>query len=200
MPSASFKRLDGQEWKQVVFAEVLVPDVLNAYGDIYSKEAIEEFAYQYAQKGYIIDVQHDNVDVKNTEAVVVESFLARPGDPDFIEGSWVVGMKILDDALWQDILTGKINGYSYEAEVFYTTVMAQNLRERQIVGVTEPDPYDGHTHEFAVLLSAVNRPIYGATTTSGGHMHNIVYHTITEMADTLAGRAHNHRYQVIESE
>lgn len=190
------QRTDG-EYEQVVMAEVLVPDVPNVYGDIYTREAIREFAYEFARQGYGIDVNHDNVDVDGQDAIVVETFIARNGDPDFLEGSWVVGMKILDPALWLKILTGQINGYSFEADAFMVPIIFQNLASRQVVGVTEPDPIDGHTHEFLVMLNVFNRPISGGTGTSAGHSHRIVSHTVTEVAGSLLGRQHTHRYQVL---
>lgn len=190
------KRKDG-EFEQIVVAEVLVPDTPNCYGDIYTREAVRDFAYQFAIQGYGIDVNHDNTDVKGQDAVVVESFIAREGDPNFIEGSWVVGMKILNSDLWQQVLDGTINGYSFEAECSLFPVTFQNLTNRQVIGTTEPDPIDGHTHEFLVLLNVFNKPISGGTSLTNGHAHPVVYHTTTEYAEDLSGRSHNHRYQVI---
>jgi hypothetical protein len=193
-------RSDAQEYEQVVACELLIPDIPNSYGDIYTREAIKEFVYAYAMHDYFIDVNHDQVDVRDQKAIVVESFIARPGDPDFIEGSWVVFMKILDADLWQKILDGEINGYSYEAGVLMTEVVIQNLRNRQVVGTTEPDPVDGHTHTYLVLLNALNKPISGATGETAGHAHTISRHTVTDKAASLTGWEHSHRYQVITSD
>lgn len=188
------------EWERVCYAEILVPDIPNVFGDINTRETIREFAYEFALQGYGIDVEHDNVDINGHGSVVVESFIARKNDPDFIEGSWVVGMKVLDDALWQQVLAGVINGFSFEAECSMFPVVFQNLANRQVVGVTEPDPLDGHTHSFLVILSPLNRPISGGTGNTNGHVHAIVTHTTTESSENLAGKVHNHRYQVIVSE
>lgn len=188
----------GKVFEQVVMGEMLIPDVPNVYGDIMTREAIKEFVYAYAMSEYGIDVDHDEQDVKNTKAVVVESFIARPGDPDFIEGSWVVGMKILDSELWQKVLDGEINGFSFYAECYMLEVIFQNLRNRQVTGETEPDPIDGHTHTYLVMLTALNRPIYGATGVTDGHSHRIVSHTVTEKSISVFGSGeHSHRYQVI---
>ena len=56
---------EDKKWEQVVFAEVLVPDVVNSFGDIYTRAAIVEFAYEFARQGYGLDVDHDNVLVWN---------------------------------------------------------------------------------------------------------------------------------------
>lgn len=190
-------RGDNGEYERVVMAEVLIPDTPNSYGDIYSREAIKEFAYLYAKMGYGIDVEHDNQDVQKLGVYVVEWFLARDGDPLFIPGSWVVAMKVEDDILWQKILNNEINGYSYQADVTMFPVELQNLRNRMVTGVTSPDPVDGHQHEYVVILNPLNRPISGGTSTVKGHCHKIVSHTYTEAGSALLGTPHKHRYQVI---
>ena len=190
------QRNDGQ-YEQVVMAEVIIPDIPNCYGDIYTKEATRDFCYEFARQGYGIDVNHDQQDVDGVEAYVVESFIARAGDPDFIEGSWVVAMKIIDDDLWEAVLSGEINGYSYQALCEMMPVMFQNLANRQVVGVTEPDPVDGHTHDFLVILDPYNRPVSGGTGLTDGHDHKIANHTVTGLGVAFGERAHVHRYQVI---
>lgn len=183
---------DDRKWERVVIGEILLPDTPNSYGDIMSREAIKEFAYAYMMKGYQIDVNHDNVVVDDVVSVV-ESFIARAGDPDFIEGSWVIAMKINDLDLWQRILDGEINGYSYEALVTMLPVDIQNLRNRVITGVTHADLEDGHTHTYTVVVDALNKPISGGTGVTDGHSHGISTHTYTEIVD-----AHWHRFDVIE--
>lgn len=181
-----------RKWEQVVFAEVLLPDVVNTFGDIYTREAIVEFAHEFARRGYGIDIEHDNENVDGTKCYVVESFIVREGDPDFVVGSWVVGMKIIDDDLWGQILAGEINGYSYEALVHMLPVVFTAQSETQVVGVTEPHPDDGHTHDYLVLVDEFNVPISGGTSETDGHSHRILFHTTTEVEN-----GHNHRYQVI---
>jgi hypothetical protein len=186
-------RDDGKEWERVVFAEVLVPNVVNTFGDIYTPDAIKDFAYEFARQGYGIDVDHDRTDVTG-DVYVVESFIARSGDPDFIEGSWVVGMKVPNDEIWSAILAGELNGYSYEALVNMIPVLYTTEENRTIVGRTEPHPDDGHTHTYVITLDSLNRPLAGATSSENGHSHKIATHTITEVSD-----GHNHRFQVIET-
>lgn len=191
---------DAPEFEQYVMAEVMAPDIPNVYGDVYTREAIREFCFEYARQGYVVDVDHDQQNIRDEKCYVCESFIVRPGDPDFIEGAWVVGMRITDDDLWQKILDGSINGYSIEALCSLQPIVFQNLRNRQIAGVTEPDPYDGHTHDFVALLNEFNRPIAGGTGITKGHSHRISIHTVTDNATGLTGRSHSHRYHVINAE
>lgn len=182
------------EWERVVFAEVLIPDVPNVFNDYWTKDSIRQAAYAFMQQGFGIDVEHDNVDVTGVGAFVVETFIARAGDPDgFIEGSWVVGMKITDDNIWQDVLDNKINGYSYEALVEFLSAFITYVDDGIRQGVTEPDPEDGHVHEFVVMVDESNRPKDGGTSVTNGHSHTISSHTVTDEAD-----GHVHRYNLVQ--
>lgn len=184
-------RADRPEWEQVVFAEVLVPETRNVFGDYWTKPNIREFAYAFMREGFGIDIDHDNVDVTG-DIHVVEAFIAREGDPDFIVGSWVVGVKIEDPGIWQRILDNDINGYSYEALVSFLTASLKMDDDGVRTGVTEPDIEDGHQHSYMVLVNEDNRPIAGGTDTQNGHSHPISTHTVTDEAD-----GHTHRYQIV---
>lgn len=184
-------RADDKHWEQVVFAEVLIPETPNVFGDYWKRETIREAAYMFMRDGFGIDVDHDNVDQTGT-CYVVETFIARPGDPDFIEGSWVVGMKIEDADLWQKVLDNELNGYSYEAIVAFLSATLRMQDDGVRTGYTEADLDDGHTHAFMVTVDAENRPTAGGTDTVNGHSHTISSHTVTDVA---AG--HTHRYNLV---
>ena len=181
---------NGEEWERYVMAELLVPDTLNVYGDLWSREGIRNFAEEFAIQGHIIDVNHDEVDVSG-KLVIVEKFIAREGDPDFIEGSYVIGMKILDDALWQRVLAGDLNGFSYQMVADQELFIMENLTPRTIHGTTEPDPIDGHVHSFVVTLDSLNRPIQGGTGITDGHSHYIQVNSVTGISNS-----HLHRYHI----
>jgi hypothetical protein len=157
------------QWERLVFAELLVPETPNVFGDYWTREGIRQAAYLFAEKGYGIDVNHDSEDISGAKgAYVVESFIARPGDPDFIEGSWVLGMRIADDKIWQAVLEGEINGYSYEALVSFLPAQFAMVDDGVRTGRTEPAASDGHTHEFMVLVDESNRVIEGGTSDAIG--------------------------------
>ena len=184
-------RADSPDWERVVFAEVLIPDTPNVYGDLWSRTAIRDAAYMFMRDGFGIDINHDNLDVTG-DVYMVESFIARPSDPDFIDGAWVVGMKIVSDTIWQDILDNKINGYSYEALVAFISATLRIEDDGVRTGYTEPDLEDGHTHTFMVMVDEENRPTSGGTSVDFGHSHTITGHTVTDMAD-----GHTHRYNLV---
>lgn len=181
---------DGYE--RIVYAEVLVPETLNAYNDFHSERSVREFAYAYMIRGFAIDVEHDENDISG-KAYVVESFIARTDDGDFIPGSWVIGMYIRDDALWEQIKDRELNGFSYQALVSMVGVEVDVPVLDSYSGTTEPDPNDGHTHEFFVMLDDDAKIISGGTSESAGHSHPITRHTFTGEED---GHVHVFNYIV----
>jgi len=187
---ATIKRRD--DYERVVYAEVIVPEVPNTYGDVHTREDTRLFCELYMKRGYDMDLEHDNVSVAD-HVKVVESFIARKGDPDFIEGSWVIGVHIDDDDIWQKVLDGELNGFSHETRVNMVEIEIANTGNRVVSGVTEPDLLDGHTHTYTVIVDVLNRVVSGGTGETDGHMHVITRHTITDKAS-----GHTHRYQVIE--
>lgn len=186
---------EDKTFEQVVFCEVIVPDVINVVGDISSREHVRDFAYEFARQGYGVDVDHDQIDVAGKDCYVVESFIARDGDPDFIAGSWVVGLKITNDALWARILAGEINGLSFDADVKCIEIEYETGGSRVLTGITEPDPFDGHTHVYTVVIGDDNRVTSGGTSETNGHSHTITSHTTTGKASN-----HKHRYQIVEAQ
>lgn len=101
------------EQKQIVWGAVYVPYEVDTQGDWMTPEEIEKMAYRFMKnlRLFKIDTHHDEVE---NGCYVVESFIAREGDPDFEPGSWVVATKITDDDIWQAIMDGEITGYSMQ--------------------------------------------------------------------------------------
>jgi hypothetical protein len=181
-----------QQWERIVYAEVLIPETPNVYNDYWTKEAVKEFAYGFMRDGFGVDVEHDEVDIID-KVYPVESFIVRPGDPDFIEGAWVIGMKIEDDQLWQDVLDNNINGFSYKALVYFLDATLATLDSGVRTGVTEPVAGgDGHIHSFMVIVGTDNRPISGGTDEVNGHSHTISVHTVTDISG-----GHSHRFNMV---
>ena len=136
-----------------------------------------------------VDTDHDNV---MNNSVVVESFIARKDDPDFIENSWVAGIWVKDPEVWQAVKSGGLNGFSFEA-------MARHVESELEVQV--PDAIDGHTsksdgheHEFTVFFNDDGSLLGGYTDVVKGHQHNIERGTITSPAED----GHTHRYSFTE--
>jgi len=92
---------------------VLRPDVVDAHGDIYSKETVEKAAYdflEYSGQGNLMHI------VNTDQVVVVESWVAKStydyGNGSVIEGDWMMTLHILDDGLWDLAKAGELRGLS----------------------------------------------------------------------------------------
>lgn len=104
------------EEKRLVYGEVLVPEVVDSQGDIISAEEIEKAAHNYLRKSRLVGYRHS----RKENAEVVESYIA-PFDMDFgegkkvIKGTWIMAAKVLDDAAWEQVKRGELNGWSIGA-------------------------------------------------------------------------------------
>lgn len=181
------------EDQRLVFAEVYVPDVPDTDADFMDAEGIQDMAYKFMKDMNLrhIDVQHDNALVDG--ACVVESFIARKGDPDFIEGAWVVGIHIPDDTTWEQIKKGELNGFSMEALVSRTSTVLEIEVPPVIRGITSKAD-DDHGHEFFVTYDPDGNLVGGRTSTAeDGHYHEIRKGTITEISNN-----HHHLFSFVE--
>lgn len=185
----SIKKADAD--MQVVFGEVFIPNVPDSQNEFMTKEAVRETAYRfmYNNRNHQVDTDHDN---ELNGSIVVESFIAREGDPDFIADSWVVGVYVPDSDLWEKILNQELNGFSFEAlEIIEDAQIELNIGQ-VLKGDTQNA--EGHTHEFYVSYNDKGEYIGGYTSLVNGHSHNIYKGTVTEPT-----YGHSHRYSYQES-
>jgi hypothetical protein len=180
------------EDQQMVWGEVYAPNIPDADGDIMTAEEIQAMAYKFMRekKTDKVDLQHNNKIVAG--AAVIESFIARKGDPHFIEGAWVVGVHVPDKQVWSMVKKGEINGFSMEALVTRRKSQMEVEIPPVIMGrVTKHE--DGHDHEFFVSYDDNGRFLGGTTSSVNGHSHVIKRGTVTEPAN-----GHNHRFSYVE--
>lgn len=179
--------------KQMVWAEVYAPNRPDSDGEFMSADTIEKMAHQFLRAGKtkMVDVQHDNRTIPGVE--VVESFIARKGDPDFLPGAWVVAVHIPDAETWAKVEKGELNGFSVEALV---------QREERDCEIDLPPVVSGrtsksedHEHEFFVTYDEDTGHFKGGTTNVvNGHSHVIKAGTVTEDA-----QGHRHRFSSVDS-
>lgn len=183
--------------RQMVWTEVYVPLVPDSQGDFMTAAEIEKTAYNFmkAQKVYNVDTEHD---LAKNETVVIESFIARKGDLDFIPGSWVVGMHVVNPAMWQKVEKGEVNALS---------MYGSGLRDECIIEIEVPDDgivkgdthtFADHKHVYSLQFNEAGKVIKGETdeiTIDGvTHKHIIKGGTVTEKA-----QGHAHRYSVSDA-
>lgn len=93
---------------------VLEPDVVDAQGHIYSAEDIRRAAHGFMERHQVVGKMHrDNV----TGAVkIIESYLmpsnAEIGAQSVRQGTWMLGVRVLDDQIWEQVRRGELTGFS----------------------------------------------------------------------------------------
>ena len=191
LTTINIKKADGD--KQLIYGEVYTPRRLDTDIEYMTEESIEEAAHSFLRKSMMgnVDKEHD---LAKTGAVVVESFIARHGDPDFIVGSWVVGVWCPDD-VWEQVKKGEINGFSLygTAEKVERIVEVELPDDGVIIGKTADNA--GHTHQFKIQFDTDGKFLGGVTDEVDGHSHRILKGTATEAAGV---DEHTHRYSFLE--
>ena len=187
------RKLAADDEQRMVWAEVYAPDIPDTEGDFMNAATIRKMAYGFLRNKRVdsIDMQHDNKLVEG--ASIVESFIARKGDPDFIEGAWVVGMHVNNDDVWGKIKNGVINGFSLEALVTRAPTIIEMELPPILEGTTSKS--DNHEHRFFVAYDEAGKFLGGRTDVVEGHAHLIKRGTTTEEAGE---DKHAHRFSYIE--
>lgn len=186
---SNVKKVEGR--KQVLGAEVYAPDIPDAHGDYMTAEEIEKMAYGFMKSMNLdqVDVGHDN---ELYGCHVVESFIARKGDPTFIEGAWVVYIHVPDPELWAKVESGEIGGLSMESFALRKESSIEMHCPVSLIGTTEKAD-DGHVHKYTVFINEDGEFAGGTTDVVNGHKHDILSGTKTEIAQD-----HSHKYCYID--
>lgn len=176
----------GSDDEKYVEGLVYEPDTIDTWGEMMLKEDVKTMAHRYMRDVVLkgsIDTLHDN---QSNGSYPVASYIAKTNDPDgYPEGGWVLGVQITDDAIWEKVKKGEINGFSFEAWVTKTPAVVTIEYTPQIVGETEEN--EGHTHFYVLDLNEKGGVVGGVTSTVNGHFHVIKAGTATSEA---AGHAH----------
>ncbi len=188
---ASCHILKIDEEKHLVYGEVYAPDMPDTDGDFMDADGIEQMAHNFMRKMAQHNVDRDH-DRQSTGSVVVESFIARKGDPEFLPGAWVVAVHIPDDQIWMDVKKGKFNGFSMDAMAKRETVEVEMEIPSEVWGKTQAR--DGHDHKFFIKFDDEGNYIGGRTDVIDGHYHRIRRSTITEEE-----QGHTHRFSYMEA-
>lgn len=97
-----------------VLGVVLEPETVDGQGDVYSADEIRRTAWEYMANFRNVGLMHKGL--VNGKVRLVESWIAPCDvtvDGTAIKaGSWLMGLHVVDDAIWQDVKTGKLTGLS----------------------------------------------------------------------------------------
>ncbi len=178
--------------KQLAYGAVYMPMIPDSQGDFMTVEEIEKMAHRFMKDGLLrgIDTQHD---LSDNGSIVVESFIVRKGDPDFIEGSWVAAVWVPDD-IWPLVKSGELGGFSMygKGERIPTMITIEVPDDGILKGMTEE--MDDHDHRYVLRFDDEGNFLGGETSMVDGHSHTITKGTVTEEED-----GHRHRFSFVEA-
>lgn len=186
------------EEERLVYAEVYSPLHIDTDGEAMTAIEIQKMAHGFLASGKTakIDVQHN---CEESGCVAVESFIARANDPDgFIEGSWVLGVKVLPDTLWEKVKSGELNGFSMYGMTSNRVARCRITQAKRMVGETEDSiggPLPAHFHTVDLEFWEDGRIKSGETGDKLGHAHKVHKATATEKEFD-----HSHRMIIIEND
>jgi DNA adenine methylase len=100
--------------ERYVLGVVLEPEVVDAQGDIYSAEEIRRAAHDFMENFQGLGLQHR--ERVNGDVRILESYVL-PDDTDvggvkLKKGTWLLGLRIVSDELWQMVKDGDLTGLS----------------------------------------------------------------------------------------
>lgn len=102
--------------RRLITGMVLVPETVDAQGDIISADAIEAAAHDFLaryNRDTELGVQHKSF---NNQAELVESYIApvsfEMGGRLISQGTWMITVHVTDDATWNKVKDGAITGFS----------------------------------------------------------------------------------------
>lgn len=114
-----FAKID--EERRIVYAPVLLPDKFDAQEDIVTPAEIErtahDFMMDYRKGNSTLNDLHKR-DVGDEAAYIVESYVVPEGNEivlgehTYPYGTWILGVKVLDDGIWGRVKTGELRGFS----------------------------------------------------------------------------------------
>jgi DNA adenine methylase len=118
--------------KQLITGVVLVPDQVDAHGDIIPAEVIEEAAHNFLaayNSTTTMGLMHKDM---SPPIDLVESYIAPMdmvlGSQTVKAGSWIITARVNDASIWKKVKEGKLTGFSIGG-----TAKVQDLQSESMV-------------------------------------------------------------------
>ena len=103
-----------QKDQQYVLGIVLEPDIVDAQNDTYDADAIRGAFEKFAEEYRNVGLMHKQV--INDKVKIVDNYIApsdfQLGDTTIKKGTWLMGVRVQDPALWSEVKDGAITGFS----------------------------------------------------------------------------------------
>jgi hypothetical protein len=130
---------DANGEQRFVLGVVLEPEVVDAQKDVYSADEIRGTAHLYMERFGTIKLMHEGEPI-NDRVKILESYLApcdfEIGEQKVTKGAWVMGVRVVDDALWGAVKKGELTGFSIGGSAVRKPVSATLLTRGHSCGHT----------------------------------------------------------------
>lgn len=107
------RKADAPE-ERYVFGVVLEPDVIDSQNDTYSAEEVRKSAHRFMQDHAALGLQHSAIVTGKLK--ILESYIAPVdfaiGEETVKKGTWLLAIRVVDDALWTAVKAGSFTGFS----------------------------------------------------------------------------------------
>jgi hypothetical protein len=110
------KSEENSDDERYVFGVVLVPDIADAQGDIYTAEEVKKAAHSFMEVyGGNLKLMHRGETLDDV-AKVLETYITKNEESfdnvTYPKGTWLLATRIIDDGLWKQVRSGEFTGYS----------------------------------------------------------------------------------------
>ncbi len=105
------------EEERFAYGVVLQPIIEDLQGDIVDEIEISKTAHAFMENCQNIGLQHNTIvpQIKIWESYITPQELTF-GKEKVLKGSWILGVHVLDDKIWEDIKSGGLTGFSIHGE------------------------------------------------------------------------------------
>ncbi len=116
------------EERRELFGAAMIPDLpmyrntkgVGEYISVFTAGTIRQIAQEFAKQGFFNNMNVDHSE-RPAGSYVFQSYITddtkgvvAPGGIDVPNGTWIVGVKVDDEQVWQEIKAGKMQGFSVE--------------------------------------------------------------------------------------
>lgn len=186
------------EKQQIVYGEVYSPMRLDTDGETMTAEDIVLMERRFMDSSSVhkIDIEHDAVE---SGCEVIRSFIAMKNDPDgYVQGAWVLGVKVHPAPIWDMVMKGELNGFSFCGSIERISAEAVVQMVAKAYGETEKSEegmLPSHVHKCEVIYGDNGKPVPNQFTEYElEHRHIVMASTATSVV-----MEHGHRLLMVEN-
>jgi site-specific DNA-adenine methylase len=100
--------------ERYVLGIVLEPETVDAQQDIYADDTVRNAAHRFMEEFRNVGLMHQGL--VNSRVKILESYVAPAAfeldGTQVRKGTWLLAVRVLDDALWEQVRSGELTGFS----------------------------------------------------------------------------------------